>query len=226
MVKEHKMLQRFFHGKGQICAIILLIVLPIVLPRFYVYFASLILIYGLLATSNNFALGYGGIYQMHHGVFYGIGAYGAALIITKAGLSPWIGFLVGPLVSALLSLIMGIICIRLSKLYFGMLQISLGSLVWAVAYRWYGLTGGDDGIHGIPVPNIVSSYYNAYYFTLIIVGFTFFVIYKMIKSPFGNTMQAIRDNTVRCAMLGVNVHRHQLAALVFAGFRSPFCCRG
>ena len=132
------------------------------------YIASLILLYGLLATSLNFALGYGGIYQFHHAVFYGVGAYGAALMITRTGVSPWIGFIVGPIVSALLSFVMGLICIRLSKLYFGMLQISLGSLVWAVIYRWYSLTGGDDGIHGIPVPDIISSSAGAYYFTLIV----------------------------------------------------------
>ena len=108
--------------------------------------------------SNNFPLGFGGIYQLHHAVFYGIGAYGTALVITKSGLSPWLAFLIGPLVAAALSLVMGLICIRLSKLYFGMLQISLGSLVWAIVYRWYSFTGGDDGIHGISVPDIISSY--------------------------------------------------------------------
>ena len=147
---------------------ILLIALPFLFPRFYVYIISLILLYGLLATSLNFVIGYGGIYQFHHCVFYGIGAYATALILTKTGVSPWIAFLAGPIAAAILSFIMGLICIRLSKLYFGMLQISLGSLVWAVVYRWYGLTGGDDGIHGIPVPDIISSANGAYYFTLIV----------------------------------------------------------
>ena len=142
-------------GKGRIWWIVALVVLclvPLVLPRFYVYLLSIILLYGLLAMSNNFPLGFGGIYQLHHAVFYGIGAYGTALVITKSGLSPWLAFLIGPLVAAALSLVMGLICIRLSKLYFGMLQISLGSLVWAIVYRWYSFTGGDDGIHGISVP--------------------------------------------------------------------------
>lgn len=125
-------------GKGRIWWIVALVVLclvPLALPRFYVYLLSVILLYGLLAMSNNLPLGFGGIYQLHHAVFYGVGAYGTALVITKSGLSPWLAFIVGPLVAAFLSLIMGIICIRLSKLYFGMLQISLGSLVWAVVYR-------------------------------------------------------------------------------------------
>jgi branched-chain amino acid transport system permease protein len=220
MVKEQAMAQSI-QGKGHILGIIgivLLVALPLILPRFYIYLTSIILLYGLFAVSLNFAMGYGGIYQFHHAVFFGVGAYGAALVITKTGLSPWIGFLVGPLVAAFISLVMGLICIRLSKLYFGMLQISLGSLVWAVIYRWYDLTGGDDGIHGISVPDIISSPNNAYWFTLLIVALSLFVIYKMIKSPFGSALQGVRDNPVRSAMIGVNVQRHQLVALVIAGF--------
>jgi branched-chain amino acid transport system permease protein len=180
--------------------------------------AAIVLIYGLAATSCNLALGFGGLYQMHHAVFYGVGAYGAALMMTKTGLSPWLGFIVGPLAAAILGLAMGLICIRLSKLYFGMLQISLGSLVWAIVYRWYSFTGGDDGIHGIPVPDIISSGSAAYYFTLIVTLICMYVTYRILKAPFGSVLQAIRDNTVRSEMIGVNVRRHQLMALVLAAF--------
>jgi branched-chain amino acid transport system permease protein len=99
-----------------------------------------------------------------------------------------------------------------------MLQISLGSLVWAVVYRWYSFTGGDDGIHGISVPDIISSYKGAYYFTLIITGGCLYVMFRILKSPYGSALQGIRDNPVRSAMIGVNVRRHQLLALIIAGF--------
>jgi branched-chain amino acid transport system permease protein len=178
----------------------------------------MIMVSGLLATSLNLALGFGGIYQFHHCVFYGIGAYTTAIILTKSGVSPWIGFIAGPLVAAALSLAMGLICIRLSKLYFGMLQISLGSLVWAIIYRWRGFTGGEDGIHGIPVPDIIGSYGPAYYFTLVVAAVSFYVIYRILKAPFGSTLQGIRDNPIRSSMIGVNVRKHQLLALVIAGF--------
>jgi branched-chain amino acid transport system permease protein len=209
------------NGKGRIwwiVAIVVLCLVPLVLPRFYVYLLSIILLYGLFAMSNNFPLGFGGIYQLHHAVFYGVGAYGTALVITKSGLSPWLAFIVGPLVAAALSLVMGLICIRLSKLYFGMLQISLGSLVWAVVYRWYSFTGGDDGIHGISVPDIISSYKGAYYFALVVTGVSLYILYRILKSPYGSALQGIRDNPVRSAMIGVNVKRHQLLALIIAGF--------
>jgi branched-chain amino acid transport system permease protein len=204
----------FWLGAG----IIVLLLLPVFLPRFYVYLVSIILLYGLLATSLNLVLGYGGIFQFHHAVFYGVGAYGTTLMLTKTGLPAMLAFIVGPLVSAVFGLVLGIICIRLSKLYFGMLQISLGSLVWAIVYRWYSFTGGDDGIHGIPIPEMLSSPKSAYYFTLIITLVCLFIMWKIIQSPFGSALQGIRDNPVRSEMIGINVRMHQLLALVLAGF--------
>jgi branched-chain amino acid transport system permease protein len=201
-----------------VASVVLLFLFPAVLPRFYVYMAAIVLIYGLAATSLNLALGFGGLYQFHHAVFYGAGAYGAALMMMKSGLSPWLGFIVGPLIAAVLGLVMGLICIRLSKLYFGMLQISLGSLVWAIVYRWYSFTGGDDGIHGIPVPDLISSGSAVYYFTLIVTLISMYVVYRILKAPFGSVLQATRDNSVRSEMIGVNVRRHQLVALVIASF--------
>jgi branched-chain amino acid transport system permease protein len=139
-------------------------------------------------------------------------------MLTKTGLPAMFAFIAGPLVSAAFGLVLGVICIRLSKLYFGMLQISLGSLVWAIVYRWYAFTGGDDGIHGIPMPEMLSSPKSAYYFTLIITLVCLFVMWKIIQSPFGSALQGIRDNPVRSEMIGINVRMHQLLALVLAGF--------
>jgi branched-chain amino acid transport system permease protein len=220
------MLKDLLHSKSFVIAatgILLILLIPVILPlfmhaRFYIYLISLILVFGLLTTSLNFVLGYGGIYQFHHGVFYGIGAYGTALMLLKSGMPAWVGFLAGPVVSAMLSLIMGLICIRLSKLYFGMLQVSLGSLVWVVIYRWRTFTGGEDGLHGIPMPELISSPTGAYYFAFIVCLISFFIIYKIIKAPFGSVLQGIRDNSVRSEMIGVNVRRHQLAALIISGF--------
>jgi branched-chain amino acid transport system permease protein len=198
--------------------VVFLLVAPTFLPRFYVYLLALIIVTGLLATSLNMALGYGGMYQFHHAVFYGMGAYACALMLTKTHLSPVFAFIAGPVAAAILSLIMGIICVRLSKLYFGMLQLSLGSLVWAVVFRWYTFTGGDDGIHGVPMPSLISSITGSYYFTLIVAGVCLCVMYLIINSPFGRIFQAIRDNPERSEAIGVNVKRHQLVGLVIAGF--------
>jgi branched-chain amino acid transport system permease protein len=215
------MLAKGLKGRGFMlggAGIILLFLLPLFMSRFYIYLISTILLTGLLATSLNLPLGYGGIFQFHHAVFYGVGAYATALIMQKSGLSPWLGFIAGPVAGALLSLIMGLICIRLSKLYFGMLQISLGSLLWIIVYRWYSFTGGDNGISGIAVPDALSSQNGAYLFTLVVSLLSFFIMYTIIKSPFGSALQGIRDNPVRSSMIGINVAIHKLLALVIAGF--------
>ena len=204
-------------GSG-IAALAVLFLLPAFLPRFYVYLISLMFVYGLLATSLNIVLGYGGVFQFHHCVFYGLGGYATALFLTKTGAPFVVSFLAGGFAAAVLSLVMGLITVRLSKLYFGMLQISLGSLVWAIVYRWYSFTGGDDGIHGISLPDIISSQKGAYYFTLIVTLVSLFIIYRIIKSPFGSVLQSIRDNPVRSGMVGINVKRHILTALIIAGF--------
>ncbi|MEW5912450.1 MAG: branched-chain amino acid ABC transporter permease [Thermodesulfobacteriota bacterium] len=192
--------------------------LPAFAERYYIYLAALILVTGLLASSLNMVLGFGGMYQFHHAVFFGAGAYAAALLTVRGGANPWWGYLLGPVVAAALSLVMGLICVRLSKLYFGMLQISLGSLVWAIVFRWYSFTGGDDGLHGVPVPPLIGSVRGAFYFTLIVTAVCLGLMYLIVNSPFGRVFQSIRDNPERAEAVGVDVVRHQLIGLVIAGF--------
>lgn len=209
---------RFRTAAFSIAAFIVFLFLPSYLSRFYVYLISLILVTGLAATSLNLVLGYGGMYQFHHAVFYGIGAYAFALSLVKAHAPFWVAFLAGPIVSTVLGAIMGLITIRLSKLYFGMLQISLGSLVWIIIFRWYSFTGGGDGMHGIDMPDLISSSKGAYWFVLIVTAICLLVMHRIVNSPFGKIFQAIRDNPGRSEAIGVNVMRHQLKGLVIAAF--------
>ena len=196
----------------------ILLILPLIVPKFYVYILGVIFVTGLLAMSLNMLVGHGGLFQFHHCAFYGVGAYAFALILTKTSLPAWVGFVAGPISAALVGLVIGWFCVRLTRLYFGMLQIALGSLIWAVVFRWYSLTGGDDGIHGITMPSFISSMYRSYYFILVLLGICLVVLYLIYRSPFGITLQAIRDNPERCEAVGINVRRHQLAAIVIATF--------
>lgn len=197
---------------------IVLLVAPLIIPKFYTYILAVIFTTALLAMSLNLVVGHGGLFQFHHAAFYGVGAYTAGLILAKTSWPWWIGFIAGPLAAALTGLVIGMFCVRLNRLYFGMLQISLGSLIWAIAFRWYDLTGGDDGIHGIPIPEFISSLKSSYYFVLIVFGVCLILMYLILKSPFGTTLQAIRDNPERCAAVGINVRRHQLMGIVVATF--------
>jgi len=198
---------------GPAAILIALVILPSIIPRFYIYILAVIFVTALLAMSLNMVVGHGGMFQFHHGAFYGVGAYTVALMLTKTSLPMWMGFVAGPFMAAFAGLVIGVFCVRLNRLYFGMLQISLGSLLWAIAFRWYSFTGGDDGIHGIPLPSLISSSTGAYYFGLILL-----TICLIFKSPFGATLQAIRDNPERCEAIGINVRRHQLIAIVIATF--------
>jgi len=204
---------------GSLAAIIAAMLLcPFILPKFYLYVLTLVLLTGLLATSLNMVIGYGGMYQFHHGVFYGVGAYTAALIMAKTDLPSWIAIIAGPFAAAFTGVVIGLFCIRLTKLYFGMLQISLGSLVWAIAFRWYGFTGGDDGLHGIPIPSFIDGPHGIYYFVLFAVMLSLFCMYFILSSIYGTTLRAIRDNPDRCASIGINVKAHQLIAIIYATF--------
>jgi len=204
-------------GAG-IVLFVLLLAAPFFIPKFYTYILAVIFVTALLAMSLNLVVGHGGLFQFHHAAFYGVGAYTTGLILAKTSW-PWlIGLIAGPVAAALVGLLIGMFCVRLNRLYFGMLQISLGSLVWAIAFRWYSLTGGDDGIHGIPMPGFISSLKGSYYFVLIALGISLILMYLIYKSPFGTTLQAIRDNAERCAAVGINVRRHQLMGIVIATF--------
>jgi branched-chain amino acid transport system permease protein len=197
---------------------LLLLVAPLVAPQFPIYVLTSIFIIALLAMSLNLVLGFGGIYQFHHAAFYGVGAYTVALIATKTGLPSWVGFIAAPLVAALTGLLIGWFCVRLTALYFGMLQISLGSLLWVLVFRWYDFTGGDNGIHEIPVPAVLGTLSQAYYVVLAVVALCLLAMYVLVHAPFGATLQAIRDNAARCEAVGINVRRHQLLAITLAAF--------
>ena len=169
--EERKLFREVIRSKWFVFSaglILLLLILPSFIPRFYVYLLALIFVTSLLAMSLNLVVGHGGLFQFHHGVFYGIGAYTIALMLKKTSLPMWTGLIAGPIVAAIIGLIIGWLCVRLTRLYFGMLQISLGSLIWVIVFRWYKFTGGDDGIPGIPVAAILSPLKNSYYFILII----------------------------------------------------------
>jgi branched-chain amino acid transport system permease protein len=195
-----------------------LLFLPLAVSRFYIYITAVIFVTALLAMSLNVVVGHGGLYQFHHAAFYGVGAYTFALILTKTDLPVWVGFVAAPICASAVGLLIGWFCVRLNKLYFGMLQISLGSLIWAIVFRWYSLTGGDDGIHGIPIPSFIGTISRSYYFILLVLAACAVLMFMIYRSPFGKTLQAVRDNPERSEAVGIHVRRHQLLGIVIATF--------
>ncbi|HUW63100.1 MAG TPA: branched-chain amino acid ABC transporter permease [Spirochaetia bacterium] len=197
-----------------VCAVLL--ILPAFLSGYYTYLLASIFEAALLAVSLNFILGYGGLLQLSQATFYGVGAYAAALVLTKTALPFWVVLVAGPVTAGVFALFIGWFCVRLRQLYFGMLTLALGQLVWALVDRWYNFTGGDNGINTIPLPAFLTSPRGGYYLALVIMAGSLAVMYRLIRSPFGLTLQAIRDNPVRSAGVGVDVQRHQLTAFIVA----------
>lgn len=198
--------------------IIILLFAPSYLSRYYLYLFTLILVTVLLATSLNIPLGYGGLLVLHQATFYGVGAYAFAILLKDFSVSILPAAAVAALMATALALFIGWICVRLRGLYFGFLTLAMGQLVWAIVYRWYNFTGGDDGIHAIPVPDFLRSDTAIYYTTLAVVVVSLAVIYIIVKSPYGLTLQAVRDNPQRCESVGINILKHRLIAFVMGGF--------
>ncbi len=197
---------------------LILLMIPSILTQYYVYLLATIFTTALLATSLNLVLGYGGLLHLHHGVFFGVGAYTVAIVMTKTTWPFAVAVLLAPLVAALIAFVIGWFCVRLRGLYFGMLTLALGQLVWAIVYRWNALTDGDNGIHAVPVPEFLTSVNSVYYTTLMVLIVSLVILYLITKSPFGLTLLATRDNPVRSESVGINVKRHRLTAFVIAGF--------
>jgi branched-chain amino acid transport system permease protein len=133
--------------------IVAAIILPFILTRFgqpgefWIWVTTEMVIMALFATSLNLILGFGGMVSFGHAAFFGVGAYTVALLMKKAGFSLILALMAAPLVSALAAAIVGWFCVRLIGLYFAILTLAFGQLIYMIAFQWYTFTGGDDGIH-------------------------------------------------------------------------------
>src|SRR4030042_281950 len=114
------------------------------------------LINGLFALSLNLILGYGGMVSFGHAAFFGVGGYTVALLMKKAGVSLALALLAAPVAAAVAAAVIGWFCVRLIGLYFSILTLAFGQLLYMIVFQWYTFTGGDDGIHGIPRPEFLG----------------------------------------------------------------------
>jgi branched-chain amino acid transport system permease protein len=206
----------------RVIPVLLLMAVPLVAGRFYQYLLTQILIASLVAVAFNLLLGTTGLLSFGQAAFYGVGAYTVGLLATKAGVSTLPALLLAPVFAAAVAALIGFFCVRLSGVHFAMLTLAFGQLVFTVAFKWYGFTGGDNGIQGIPVRPLpggleIGSTQSMYYFALAVVGLSVEILRRIRSSPFGATLKSIRENNQRAAYLGVNVKLYQWTAFVIAG---------
>src|SRR2546428_11600185 len=194
-----------------------LLAVPLGLPKFYLLLGTEILIMGLFAMAFNLLLGYAGMVSFGHAAFYGVGGYTCGLLLKKADVPFAMSFLAAPVVAAAVALLFGLLCIRLTRIYFSMLTLAFSQIVSAIAFKWYSLTGGDNGLIGIPAPSALADPRALYLFTVAIVVLVAGLLWRLVNAPSGRTILAVRENAERAEFVGIHVRRVQLAAFVISG---------
>lgn len=191
---------------------------------FAVFLATEILILGLFATSFNLLFGYSGLLSFGHAAYFGTGAYVAALILRDFSPPFILVLLAAPVVAALLAAIIGWFCVRLSEVYFSMLTLAFGMMVYAIFHQWRSMTGGSDGVAGFPITQLVPGFewplanpFNYFWLTCALVGVSLAILYRISVSPFGLILRAMRENAERVSFAGVPVHRYRLYAFILSG---------
>jgi branched-chain amino acid transport system permease protein len=204
-----------------------LLVLGLVAPHtnsFAILLFTRALILAILAMSLDILLGFAGLPSLGQAAYLGVGAYLTAILATKynygLGWSFWVVIVLGILIGAATAALFGLFAIRARGVYFLMITLALGQCVWGLAYRWNSMTGGDNGINlptrpafGIQLSNDVVYFY---------VVFAFFIagllmLYILVKSPFGRSLEGIREREIRMRILGYNTSLHTYIAFVIAG---------
>ncbi|MEN9889233.1 MAG: hypothetical protein RL559_1270 [Pseudomonadota bacterium] len=176
-----------------------------------------LLIAALFAASLHFIMGPAGMHSFGHAAYFGLGAYAAALVVRKLGLSMEMALLLAPLVAALGALIVGWFSVRLSGVYLAMLTLAFAQIVWAGVYQWDEVTGGSNGMTGVWPAEWLSNKSAYYYLTLVLVVLSLWALRRMLFSPFGYALRAGRDSVLRADAIGMDVKAMQWVAFIIAG---------
>jgi branched-chain amino acid transport system permease protein len=198
--------------------LLLLAALPLVLPSYQVSIATQVLIFSVLAMSIDILAGYTGRTSLGHGAIFGVSTYVAIYWTSTMGGDIWVGIALGVAAATALAAVFAVLAIRTSGVYFLLLTLALGMIVWGVCLRWTGVTGGENGLRGVGRPPFIASHVNFYYAVLVIVLPLTWVMWRLVHSPFGLTLRGIRDSESRMRSLGYNVPLHLFLAFVASGF--------
>lgn len=202
-----------------------LLALPWVAGRYPVYLAIQILILAVFALGFNLLLGYTGLLSFGQAGFFGVGAYACGKILLAVP-NLLVGLAGGVAAAGVAALLLGILSVRHTRIYFSMLTLAFGMMIYSIAFKWRDFTGGDDGLVGIPraplaVPGLVTidvGTMERYFYVVLVVSLAaIWLMRRLVSSPLGLTLQAIRDSDSRAAFTGVAVRNYRLAAFTVAG---------
>jgi branched-chain amino acid transport system permease protein len=202
---------------------IVLLLAAIVLIPFVVrpVIGAEIWLFAIFGLGLNLLLGYTGLLSFGQSTFFGSAAYVAGWLLKHYAINVFLALGIGIGVGALSALLVGYLCVQRSGLYFIMLTFALNQLFFFIAYQWTSVTGGEDGMPGVPRPAFLGIDFkdpmNYYIFVALLFLTSLWAMRRVVESPFGKILQAIRENEVRAAAVGYNVPRFKLAAFVIAG---------
>jgi branched-chain amino acid transport system permease protein len=205
--------------------VVLLFLLPALTGKYIVYLTIQILILALFSLGFNLLLGYTGLLSFGQAGFFAVGAYACAKSLLAVP-SLLVGVLVGCGAAAVAAFIVGALSVRHTRIYFSMLTLAFGMMLYSIAWKWHAFTGGDDGLVGIPRAPLVlpgmlsinlSTMERYYYFVLVVVLLAIWAMYRLVRSPLGLTLQGIRDSESRAAFVGVPVTGYRLIAFTISG---------
>jgi branched-chain amino acid transport system permease protein len=205
----------------------LLIALGLVAPyadSFIILLITRALVLGILAMSLDILLGFTGLASLGQAAYLGVGAYLTAILATKYNFGLawnfWLVLVFGTLLGAATAAFFGLFAIRASGVYFLMITLALGQCIWGLAYRWNSVTGGDNGINlpGRPAFGInLADDFNYFYLVFGFFVASLAILYTLVKSPFGRSLEGIREREVRMRILGYNTWLHKYIAFIIAG---------
>ena len=176
-----------------------------------------VLVFALFAVSLHFLLGPGGMVSFGHAAYFGLGAYGAALLVLRAGLPMEAALLLAPLAALAGAALFGWFCVRLSGIYLAMLTLAFAQIVWSIAFQWDTVTGGSNGMIGLWPAAWLGSRTAYYLATLSLCALAIAALWRVVGSPFGHALRASRDSPLRAAAIGIDVRAQQWTAFIIAG---------
>ena len=205
-----------------VIAFLLLLISPPFLSSFLLTLLTQALIYAILAMSLDIILGYTGLASLGHAAYFGLGAYSVGILSTRYGAGFWVTLPTGVLLAVAVAAIFGLVALRSTGVYFLMITLALGMVVWGLAHRWVTMTQGDNGISAIPRPDLglplsLAHSIPFYYFALAGFLITFWILRVIVRSPFGQTLVGIRESESRMRTLGYHVWLHKYIGFIIAG---------
>ncbi|KAA0259361.1 branched-chain amino acid ABC transporter permease [Deferribacter autotrophicus] len=206
-------------------------ILPVFLPTFWVMIFSEILIMGLFAMSFNLLMGYSGLLSFGHAAFFGIGAYTTAFLLNSDFSSLLMVLLICMIISAVFALFFGLLSIRHDEIFFAMITLGLGMMIFTFAHNYREITGGSDGLPIMNIPDIkIMSYeitlfspVNMYLFVLFITVIFILIMWKVVNSSFGLLLKGMRENKNRLYYVGGNIAKIRLIMFVISGTIAGAC---